>query len=342
VSSDSQKRILIIRPDRIGDVVLSTPIPREIKKFYPDSYIGVLLREYTKDIYANNPNIDQILIDSEKKDFSYKIQLIKEIRSHNFTHAFMLLPTERINWFLFFAGIKNRIGVGHKFYQFVTNTKSVYRRKYIPLRHEADYCMDMPRKIGVKTDNLDTEIHLSDTEKDFVCSLKEKFRSGKQLVIGVHSTSGNSVPNWKAETYLELITKLKSLNNVRVVVTDLQIPEKIRNITEVEYPEQKTLRDLIHIVSSLDLLIASSTGPTHIAAALKMPTLTMFCPLPACSPVLWSPKGNKAINIVPEQNYCSGVCSGNPKQCNFEGDGGISAERVFEEVEKIITNSYRN
>jgi len=336
MSLDKQKRILIIRPDRIGDVVLSTPIPREIKKFYPGSYIGVLLREYTKDIYVNNPNVDQIIVDLERTDLKSKLQLINEIRSHNFTHAFMLLPTERMNWILFFSGIKHRIGVGHKFYQFVTNTKSVYRRKYIPLRHEADYCMDMARKIGVISDNLDTEIYLNNEEKAFVSLLKEKFSKGQKFLIGIHTTSGNSVPNWKVQTYLDLIIKLKSLNNVQIVITDLQIPEEIINITEVEYPEQKTLRDLIHIISSLDLLIASSTGPTHIAAALKIPTITMFCPLPACSPELWSPKGNKAVNILPSKNYCGVICSGNPKQCYFEGEGGISVEKVFEEVKSYI------
>ena len=336
MSLDKQKRILIIRPDRIGDVVLSTPIPRELKKAFPDCFIGLLLREYTKDIYVNNPHVDQIIVDLERTDLKSKLQLINEIRSHNFTHAFMLLPTERMNWILFFSGIKHRIGVGHKFYQFVTNTKSVYRRKHIPLRHEADYCMDMARKIGVISDNLDTEIYLNNEEKAFVSLLKEKFSKGQKLLIGIHTTSGNSVPNWKVQTYLDLIIKLESLNNVQIVITDLQIPEEIINITEVEYPEQKTLRDLIHIISSLDLLIASSTGPTHIAAALKIPTITMFCPLPACSPELWSPKGNKAVNILPSKNYCGVICSGNPKQCYFEGEGGISVERVFGEVKKFI------
>ena len=195
MSLDKQKRILIIRPDRIGDVVLSTPIPREIKKFYPDSYIGVLLREYTKDIYVNNPHVDQIIVDLERTDLKFKLQLINEIRSHNFTHAFMLLPTERMNWILFFSGIKHRIGVGHKFYQFVTNTKSVYRRKYIPLRHEADYCMDMARKIGVISDNLDTEIYLNNEEKAFAILLKYKFSKRHKILIGNQTTSGNSVPN---------------------------------------------------------------------------------------------------------------------------------------------------
>jgi len=336
MNSDKQKKILIIRPDRIGDVVLSTPIPRELKQLYPNCYIGVLLRNYTKDIYINNPNVDKIIIDSEKKDIIYKIQLVREIRSHNFTHAFMLLPTERMNWLLFFAGIKNRIGVGHKFYQFITNTKSVYRRKYIPLRHEADYCMDMARKIGVITDNLDTDIHLTDDEKNFCLGLKQRFRGENEYVIGIHVTSGNSSPNWRPITYAELIKKLLSLPNVSILLTDLEIPDELKNISGVIYPSQKSLIDLIYIISCLDILIASSTGPTHIAAALKIPTITMFCPLPACSPELWSPKGNKALNILPDKDYCGVVCSGNPKQCYFEGEGGISVERVFEEVKELF------
>ncbi len=64
----SQLRILMSRPDRLGDVVLSTPIPREIKKKYPSSYVAVLVRRYAKDIYLNNPNVDEIIIYPDEKD----------------------------------------------------------------------------------------------------------------------------------------------------------------------------------------------------------------------------------------------------------------------------------
>ncbi len=46
----------------------------------------------------------------------------------------MLLPNERLNWILFFSGIPNRIGVGHKLYQFLSFSKYVDRKKYIPLQ----------------------------------------------------------------------------------------------------------------------------------------------------------------------------------------------------------------
>ena len=55
-------RLLITRVDRIGDVVLSTPIPREVKRKYPNSFVAVLVRDYTKDIYQNSPYVDEIIV----------------------------------------------------------------------------------------------------------------------------------------------------------------------------------------------------------------------------------------------------------------------------------------
>lgn len=140
-----KKRILVVRPDRIGDVVLSTPLPREIKKTYPDSFVAVFIRKYTRDIYINNPYVDEILLTDDYDNGSLKTfwKKVNEIRSYGFTHSLALLPTQRLNYLLFFSGIPYRVGVGHRLYQFLTFTHYVSRKKYIPLRHEADYCMDL-------------------------------------------------------------------------------------------------------------------------------------------------------------------------------------------------------
>src|ERR1035437_9483979 len=126
-----QKRILIVRPDRIGDVILSTPIPREVKKTFPGCFIAVLVRPYTQDIYINNPNVDKIILIDDCKSIKSFFNNVKELRKYKFTHALTLLPTERLNYILAAAGILHRIGVGHKFYQFLTFTHYVNRKKYI-------------------------------------------------------------------------------------------------------------------------------------------------------------------------------------------------------------------
>jgi len=333
-----QKRVLIVRPDRIGDVVLSTPLPREIKKTFPDSFVAVLIRKYTQDIYINNPNVDEIILiddcDNSLKSFFRKV---KELRSYKFTHSLTLLPTERLNYLLFFAGIPYRVGVGHKFYQFITFTKYVSRNKYIPLRHEADYCMDLARKIGVQTDDLSTEIFLTNEEKISVSEKRNKYLDGKKYLIGIHTTSGNSAPNWSIKTYKELIEKLSQREYLKIIVTDDKVPDEIKSIDNVLYPNLGLkLRESFLNFSVLDLLISASTGPMHIAAALKVKTLSMFCPMTACSPKLWGPKGNNSVIVRPEEYYCNSVCPGDPKKCTFEGAGGITIERIISEVDKSL------
>lgn len=325
-------RILIIRIDRIGDVVLSTPLPREIKKAFPEASVSVLVREYTSAIYLNNPFIDRILI---YEDYPTALSLVKKIRKEKYNFSFMLLPDEKINWTLFFSGIKNRFGVGHKFYQFITNTKSVFRRKYLDHRHESEYCMDMLRKLNVNPDSLDPEIYLTEDEKDISREIKGKYQN--KIAVGINTTSGNSAPNVDVSEYRKVINKLLTNEKILVVVTDLVPPEKIANIEGVLYPNiENTLRHSIINFSTLDYLISASTGPMHIAAALKIPTLALFCPLPATSPDLWGPRGNRAEIILPEPYYCQTKCPGDPKKCNFSGTGGIDADKVIYRLDKFI------
>jgi len=333
------KRILIVRPDRIGDVVLSTPLPREIKKTYPDSFIALMLRKYTKDIYENNPYVDKIILIDDYDDGSIETfwQKVNEIKKYKFTHSLTLLPTERLNYLLFFAVIPYRVGVGHKLYQFLTFTRYVSRNKYIPLRHEADYCMDLARKIGVVTENLDTEIYLTGEEKIKSLELRNNLLNSKKILIGIHITSGNSAPNWSYAAYRELIESLTDSNDFQIVITDNKIPDPLTNLKNVLYPNiNKSLRDSIITFSALDLLISSSTGPMHICAALKVKTLSMFCPLTACSPKLWGPLGNENRLLLPSENYCSNKCPGDPKKCTFEGDGGISVNQVISTLNNIL------
>ena len=331
-----QKRILIVRPDRIGDVVLSTPLPREIKKTYPDSFVALLVTSYTKDIYLNNPHVDEIILTDDDTGRSFW-QKVKEIKKFRFTHSLMLLPTERLNYLLFFAGIPYRIGVGHKFYQFLTFTRYVDRKKYIPLRHEADYCMDLARRIGVDSNDLSTEIFLTDNEKKNAGILRNWFRKGKKYLIGIHTTSGNSSPNMKPEEYKKLIELLMLRDDISIFVTDNKVPEAVAGIEGVIYMDERvTLRESIAFFSTLDVLISASTGPMHLCAALKVKTLSLFCPMTACSPKLWGPLGNESSIILPSENYCASVCPGDPKKCSFEGDGGIDAKKISEELKKFL------
>lgn len=331
-------RILIVRQDRIGDVVLSTPLPREIKRSFTDAFIAVMVKEYTKDIYLNNPFVDEIIIYDDKiRGIKNFYDFVKKIKSYNFTHALMLLPNERINYILFLAGIKNRIGVGHKLFQFITFTKFVDRKKYNPLRHEADYSLDLIRKIGLDVKNIEPQIFLTDEEKKIANNFRNSIINDNEKLIGINTTSGNSAPNLSLEEYKKLIHLLVANKNIKVVVTDLQPPKEILKIDGVFYSMMNnSLRESIVKFSTLDLLVSSSTGPMHICSALKVKTLSLFCPLTACSPKLWGPIGNESKIILPKESYCKLSCPKDPKRCNYIGESGVNADSIYDYVINFI------
>lgn len=336
--SKNKLRLLVARIDRIGDAVLSTPIPREVKYAKPDSFVAVLVRQETKAIYLNNSNVDAILtIDNERGNLKPFWQMIGEIRKYDLSHAFMLLPQERLNWILFLSGIPYRLGVSRKLYQFLTFTKYVSRRKYKPLRHEADYCLDMIRRIGMQPKSIHPEIFLSRDEEIKKEELRKLLKQNGEILVGVNTTSGKSAPNISTGEYRKLIDLLLANKNFKVVVTDNEPPIEIKNIKEIEYiNEGKPLRESIVNFSTLDVLVSASTGPMHICAALNVKTLSLFCPLTACSPKLWGPLGNQSVVILPRENYCSNVCPGDPHICDFSGNGGINSRVIYERLKQFI------
>ena len=69
---EKPKRILISRIDKIGDVVLSTPVIENVRKAYPDAYIAFMCRPITKDIVNGNPYLDEVIVydkDGRHKNF---------------------------------------------------------------------------------------------------------------------------------------------------------------------------------------------------------------------------------------------------------------------------------
>lgn len=336
-----QKRILIVRTDRVGDVVMITPMLREIKKTFPDAFIGTLTQPNTTAILQNNPYVDVLITDDLKKE-SYK-KVIAEIIKYKFTDGLLVLPTERAAYQMFSARIKNRIGVGKKLYEVITFMKSVSRNNYIPLRHEADYCMDLARKIGVVSDNIQPEIFVTDKEKikalDFYKSIGIKDSTFR---IILHTGSRNSAPNWSEEKYLELLKgiiakfpnedfsimltafemtdefkkKVAALNDSRII----DVADKITN-----------LRDFIVVISGIDLMLCSSTGPIHLADALDIKCIGIHCHRNVSCSKHWGVINKKSVNLDVSKEYCDSHCSNDKNICNFEE--GISTVEVLKHIE---------
>jgi heptosyltransferase-3 len=328
-----RRRVLIIRQDRIGDAVLATGLPRELKNRWPDCHVAVLVRSYTAPLFENNPHVDEIITDDYQLHTRHSSfwRMVGRLRRGRFTHALMLLPQARYNYMTFCAGIPFRIGHGIILFHAITGVWPVMTRKFRKGRHEAAYSLDLVRAMGVRTDSAAPEIHLTEEEKKRAAGLRQEWGPGP--VVGLHSTSGQSAPNWTAAGWADLAGRLLESGKVKVLVTDHEVPAELLEVSGLEFPCQgQPLRATATVLAGLDLLVSASTGPMHMAGALGAPTLSVFCPLPSCEPALWGPLGNRADHILPEKEYCRDRCPGNPHACTFEGSRQVSPAAVAERI----------
>lgn len=340
------RRILVIRPDRIGDVVLATPTLRALRKSFPDAYIAALVRPATEPVLRHNPHCDDILIDDWEGAHAGRagfFDRLRMLRRHRFDTALMLLPTERHAWMTFFAGIPRRVGVGHKLYQVLSFARSVSRRKYNPLRHEADYCLDLARAVGARDDGLAVEVFLPDGEREASAArLRTLGWSPDKPTISVHPESGRSAPNWEPVKYRDFIfSAAHRFPDAQIVVNITPTNTAMWDLLSPLASERVFLPDnggdlrmVMGFIALAQVAISASTGPMHLAAGLRVPTVSLFCPLTACHPDLWGPRGNEAVTLLPPGDYCRTRCPGDPHICTLED--GIEPTAVLDAMTQFL------
>jgi len=151
------KNILIVRTDRIGDLVLTLPLAGLIKKQFPNSKVSFLVRDYTKNIVNNHPFIDEVLVFKEVNGNSSLFSNINLIKQKNFDSCIVVYPRFKISLIVFLSRVKNRIGTGFRWYSFLFNQK-VYEHRKNAERHELEYNINLLEKLGIKNSITDSNI----------------------------------------------------------------------------------------------------------------------------------------------------------------------------------------
>ncbi len=336
-----QKRILVVRTDRVGDTVMVTPVVRELKKAFPDSFIATLTHPNTADIFINNPYVDLRITDDLKKESFRKV--VKEIRENKFTHGLIIFPTERAAYQLLLGRVKKRFMTGFRLYSLFTFTKSVSRDKYRILRHEADYSLDLARRIGVVPRNIQTEIFVTEGErKENLIFLNGKNIPDKSFKIILHTGSGNSAPNWSENRYLALIKLILEKfadKDFRIILTAKEMTEefllKVKELKDKRIADISgditSLRQLICTIANADLMLCSSTGPIHIAGALNIKCAGIYCQRSVTSSKCWGVLNEKSVNLEVSKEYCEMHCGEGKAGCKIEE--GITPEDVLKHIE---------
>lgn len=321
------KKILIIRIDRIGDLILSTPAIRAVRETFPDAEIHLFVKEYTKELVVDNPNIDKLVI--------YKKDKLK----NDYDLAIAFHPGLGQNFYTFKSGARIRVGYtgwGGGF--FLTHKIEDDRAKRI--RHEVESALEVVGLVGCNTVNKDLDISITE-EGERLCEefLRDKNLSPQDNIIIIHPGARQEYIRWKKEGYAAVADILIESESTKVVLLEGHGEEElVRDVLDLM--KQKpivasdlSLTGLISLIKRCSLFIGNSTGTMHIAAALNISVVAIFGNIhPLDSYQEWGPWGEG--NIVVSKNIRCADC--HPGDClDFKCMNLINPEDVLEASRKI-------
>lgn len=332
--------ILIVRTDRIGDVVLALPMISVLRANYPTARISMLLRSSTKEVAEGYPGLDNVLSYDRTGMPKPFFELLKEIRSARYDLAVVSFPRSRIALLLFLAGIRLRVGTGYRWYSFLFNHR-VYEHRKAAEKHELEYNLSLLESIDCTFDTVPAfALHVPFEAKEKARKVKKEIGilESDEFVV-LHAGSGGSARDWSPENFARLASLLR-LQGLKVVVTggpgEEQIVERVVKGAGpgiIPLVDRLTLIELAAFVRDANVFVANSTGPLHIAAAVGTPVIGLYPPIRACSPERWGPYTSKKIVFVPNPTECP-RCKGEPCQ-GSECMDLIKAEDVFDAATRL-------
>jgi lipopolysaccharide heptosyltransferase II len=302
-SETEPKRILVIRTDRLGDVILSTPVLKNLKLAYPNAYVAFMCRPYTADALLGNPYLDEIIMydkDVQQRSVWASIRFSLQLKKKKFDWAIILHPTARTHIITFFSRIPFRVGWDKKKGWLLT--KRLAHTKQEGFKHESEYTLDVLRAIGVPV--VDKALYFPIQEKaEYKVEelLKQKsIHKGEEFIV-IHPSASCPSKRWPQESFVELVKTLKSETRLKVVVITCEEEKHLADVV-IEKNDVIDLRGLLSVSEMGSLLkraaifISNDSGPVHIAAALHTPVISIFGRNdPGLSPVRWKPLGETSF-----------------------------------------------
>jgi lipopolysaccharide heptosyltransferase II len=321
-------KILVVRPDRIGDVILSTPVFDAIREHSPSAHLSVMVRSQVLPILKDLDSVNQWLVydpSGVHSGWLGLLRLVTEIRKQNFEAVVVLQSNLKLACAIYLAGVPQRVGPWSKFHSYLFYNLGVRQKRSQVEMHESDYNLQLLTRLGWSSPSrkIPTRIAVpSETQVRATQWLRIRGWNSEAPLILVHPGMGGSALNWPEDKYIELIRNLlQEGRQVLISGGPLENPllDRIRSQltgspgrviffrSEGSVTSQSERVDfLAALIRLAQVVIAPSTGPLHIAVALGIPVVTFYPPIRVQTPKRWGPylpdlkDRSRASVLVPE------------------------------------------
>ncbi len=355
------QRILIIRLDLIGDLVLSLTVVRALKRTYPDADIDLLATPGSAKVALHDPHLSEIITYDpniwrrpkallQPKNWCDAQLLLNRLHARHYDLAVSVYG-QWAGVLAILSGAKRRVGFGRESYPGFT-TDSVPGQHWSPLdnKHEVDYCLELAHAAGATLTTADRIPHLNvdaQAAQEIEQLLRKEGLQQDKLLIVCHVSSNNGQSKrWPLPYWATLLDRLIHEEGAQIVLTgastDLPIIENvISHMSEhpINLAGKTSLPQLAALLQRANLLISGDSGPIHMATALGIPIIGIYGPT---NPSLSGPVSPDAT-VLRSTIWCSPCYNmKDPADCRFyttQCMKNITPTQVFEVVQSKLKNN---
>ncbi len=282
------KKILVFKIGALGDVLMTTPFLRSLRKRFPDAQITYLVGEFCKPVLEGNKNINQLKTFDHnifyKKNLLGVLNLVKRIKKEKYDCVFILDKHFFVNIAVSWTKIQARIGFD-RYGEGFANTLNI---PYNKVKHEIDYYLELAYIVCAKKVNSAAEkyldIFLSAKDISFAKTFirKNKLNPAKLicLVPGGASNPGQnmSTRRWPVDKFRQLADKLIEKKYGIIIIGghgDKEFASGF-NKTVVSAVGKTSLKQSSALIKLCRAAVVSDSGPMHFASAVNTQTISIF------------------------------------------------------------------
>jgi ADP-heptose:LPS heptosyltransferase len=325
-----QPRILLVRPDHLGDLVMTTPALQALREALPQAHITMMVGPWSREVVARHPAIDQLLTcpfpgfrraaQKPLAPYTLLLQTARQLQQEHFDLAINLRPDF---WWgaalLYLAGIPRRIG-----YNIAPNTPFLTHALPFPQPEHATVSNLRLISAGLQALNRTSleepytpehypeRFAITAEEQSWV---EERLRSAgiteETPIVVIHPGTGAAVKLWRTEAWTHCANWLTATSSPLQVVLSGSPSERpmLEEIAQDIKPAPLLISDmsvgqLAALLQRAKLVLGVDNGPLHLATAQNTPTVTIFGPTDKRIFGPWGPAPRHIV--VASQQRCPG------------------------------------
>lgn len=340
------KKILFIEIWGIGDLVMMIPVLSSTRENFPSAKIALLSKAHALDLLKSDNLVDDYIIYNfpwTKHKGKYRfwawdwlalIRLIKRLRNERFDLILDARGDFRNNLLSFFIGAKKRVGYEWTGGGYFLTDVVPFDYEYA---HRVDAWLNLLRYFDIQVNNFKPHISVPKDEEawsdDF---LRNKGIEKGDLLIGIHPGAGVKTRCWPLNRFKELASYLNNEYKAKILIF-IEPDGYGEEIADEKHSirAKLSLRELICLISKVDLFICNDGGPMHIATAVHVPVVAIFGP---GNLNIISPYGDQNRVVIKENvpcRPCRDYCLHKEPYCLTE----ISVKEVARVIDEMLNSN---